>query len=285
MPAEKSSGWPFGMALASSQARASARKAASSGVSSKSTAPQTRTRSSREPDLDGGAFGDAGPEDLGHHVLVGRVLLVGAPALDVVALGDDAVVPSSLPEPEVGPVVVAAEARDLARKLGERRVDGGDVVLGDAVAPAEHHHVANRHQLVRLSASSASTAGVDASRRAHRVDRNRSTPSITLAVRSDGKTSKACWAPLHLGVEHRLRRTPPAAGSTKARASSTGASVSRSPWTTKNGGASAWTWCSGEAVVEPLGLLGDERLHHHRLEEPPEDLRVAAEGAVRSVKS
>ena len=38
MPAEKSSGWPFGMALASSQARASARKAASSGVSSKSTA-------------------------------------------------------------------------------------------------------------------------------------------------------------------------------------------------------------------------------------------------------
>ena len=46
IPAEKSSGWPFGMALASSQARASARNAASSGVSSKSTAAQTRTRSS-----------------------------------------------------------------------------------------------------------------------------------------------------------------------------------------------------------------------------------------------
>ena len=37
MPAEKSSGCPFGMAFASSQAAASARKAASSGVSSKST--------------------------------------------------------------------------------------------------------------------------------------------------------------------------------------------------------------------------------------------------------
>src|SRR5687768_10068806 len=38
MPAEKSSGWPLGMAWASSQALASARNAASSGVSSKSTA-------------------------------------------------------------------------------------------------------------------------------------------------------------------------------------------------------------------------------------------------------
>ena len=35
-PAEKSSGLPFGMALADSHARAAARKAASSGVSSKS---------------------------------------------------------------------------------------------------------------------------------------------------------------------------------------------------------------------------------------------------------
>ncbi len=49
MPAEKSSGWPFGMALASSHARASARNAASSGVSSKSTVHQTRTGSSQEP--------------------------------------------------------------------------------------------------------------------------------------------------------------------------------------------------------------------------------------------
>ena len=40
IPAEKSSGWPLGIALASSHARASARKAASSGVSSKSTAPE-----------------------------------------------------------------------------------------------------------------------------------------------------------------------------------------------------------------------------------------------------
>src|SRR5580765_3392932 len=43
-PAEKSSGEPFGTALSDSQARAEARKAASSGVSSKSTAAQV-TRS------------------------------------------------------------------------------------------------------------------------------------------------------------------------------------------------------------------------------------------------
>src|SRR5688572_30806750 len=43
-PAEKSPGAPFGTALAASHSRASARNVASSGVSSKSTDDQTRTR-------------------------------------------------------------------------------------------------------------------------------------------------------------------------------------------------------------------------------------------------
>ena len=46
------------------------------------------------------------------------------------------------------------------------------------------------------------------------------------------------------------------------RASSTGASVSLSPCTTRNGGASAWIWSSGDAAAEPLGLLVEEGLDH-----------------------
>ena len=69
--------------------------------------------------------------------------------------------------------------------------------------------------------------------------------------------------------------------STNARASSTGASVSRSPWITKNGGTPVVHVVQRRRLLVALRLLGDERLHHHRLEEPPVDLGVGAEGAVR----
>ena len=171
MPAEKSSGCPFGMALASSQARASARKAASSGVSSKSTGP------------------------ILEHVLVlaaGRGLL--REGLGQLGLGRRARRVAALPQ------------------RGEEALDALDHPGG----------AGRREDLERVLRA------------------------------------------LHLGVGDRLLRDARGARSTKARASSTGASVSRSPWITKNGGASAWTWWSGDAVVELLGLLGHERLHHHQ---------------------
>src|SRR5581483_1802176 len=74
-PAEKSPGAPLGMALAANHSRAAARKAASSGVSSKSTTQQVRTEVERVLVL-GELLGD------------GRLAHVGAGAASAVLLVD-----------------------------------------------------------------------------------------------------------------------------------------------------------------------------------------------------
>jgi hypothetical protein len=82
--------------------------------------------------------------------------------------------------------------------------------------------------------------------------RKRSTPSITAAVRNEGKISNACCAPIISAYSTGDSDTA-CRRSTNSRASSTGASVSRLPWMTRNGGASARTRSIGDALENASG--------------------------------
>ena len=102
--------------------------------------------------------------------------------------------------------------------------------------PLRLEHVLVRGQSVRVSSSSASTAGVG--RLAPLPQRGEEAlDALDHPRRAQRREDlEGVLGALHLGVEHRARFDTSRSRSTNSRASSTGASVSRSPWITKNGG-------------------------------------------------
>ena len=181
--------------------------------------------------VDVGAVGADGGDDVVRHLAVGGVVDVAVVAAGVLEAGHHREVPAPLPQPEVWSHGVAADGGDLGRERLEGVDHGLHLVGGGALDPAEQGHVTDHRrtlptrvgggQSVSASSRRASVAGPSL-RRAQRVLRNRSTPSITRAARTEGNTSKACCAPCisayRTGWSLTARRR-----STKARASSTGA--------------------------------------------------------------
>ena len=81
------------------------------------------------------------------------------------------------------------------------------------------------------------------------------TAEVVAWQRSEAKHVEGVLGQGHLRVGHRLAGHG-RSRSTNLRAVSTGTSVSFDPWSTKKGGASAWTRYVGEALPKDLGVIG-----------------------------